>query len=149
MPILVSACLIGTNCRYNGGNNYHLGVWEYLKDKMWIPVCPEQLGGLATPRSPIEISKGDGEMVLERKAKALSQDGQDFTDFFIRGAREVWRIAQMAEAEVVIFQERSPSCGSKFIYDGSFQHKLKPGMGVTVALLQKNGIKIYSEQDFS
>ena len=149
MTILVSACLIGTNCRYNGGNNYHQGVVEYLKDKQWIPVCPEQLGGLATPRSPIEISKGDGKMVLKRKAQTLSEDGQDFTVFFLQGAREVLRIAQMARAEAAIFKEHSPSCGSTRIYDGSFEHKLKPGIGVTVALLREHGIKVYSEQDFS
>lgn len=149
MTILVSACLIGINCKYNGGNNYHLGVVEYLEDKIWVPVCPEQLGGLSTPRRSIEISEGDGETVLQRKAKALSKDGQDFTDFFIQGAKEVLRIAQLVQAEEVIFKERSPSCGSTIIYDGSFQHKQKPGMGITVALLKRYGIKVFSEQDFS
>jgi len=108
-----------------------------------IPVCPEQLGGLPTPRPPAEIHGGDGNAVLDGRASVLTQNGQDFTAHFLRGAQQVVRIAQMTGAEMMIVQRKSPSCSCTRVYDGSFTRRLVDGPGVTVALLaRQTGIVI-------
>ncbi|MCK4261325.1 MAG: DUF523 domain-containing protein [Halanaerobiales bacterium] len=145
--ILVSACLVGVNCRYNGEGNNHPDVLAYLKDKQWIPICPEQLGGLPTPRSPAEITNGDGADVLSKEASVVTQDGLDVSESFIRGAEETLHIAQLSRATEAILKERSPSCGSCQIYDGSFEGKKKLGSGVTATLLKLHGIQVRSEED--
>lgn len=147
MNVLISACLLGVNCKYNGGNN-KADMLEELMDKVtFIPVCPEQLGGLTTPRLPSEIKAMDGAAVLEGKANVISNKGEDVTIQFTKGAEETLRIAKLYNCEAAILKQRSPSCGSKEIYDGSFQGKVKPGLGVTAALLAKHGIKLYSEEN--
>ncbi len=147
MTILVSACLLGIDCKYSGGNNCNSRVVKYLEGKQWIPICPEQLGGLTTPRTPAEIDLGDGNLVLEGKARVMTKDGRDVTQAFIKGAEESLKLAQLSEADTAILKARSPSCGHGQIYDGSFQRQPKPGSGVTAALLQKHGLKLLTEVD--
>jgi len=139
MNILISACLLGVNCKYNGGNNRIENIMRDLKGAVLIPVCPEQLGGLTTPRLPAEIAE-DGSV--------LNKEGADVTAQFAVGAEETLRIAKMYQCKYAILKERSPSCGGKQIYDGSFQGKVKPGKGVTAALLEQHGVKVFSEENF-
>lgn len=139
MRILVSACLLGVNCRYNGIPKEDATVKELLNrgDITLIPVCPEQLGGLPTPRTP-----------SERKGEAVvSSEGEDRTETFARGAEETFRVAKLYGCEAAILKERSPSCGNKEVYDGSFTGKLVQGEGVTAELLRKNGMKVFGESE--
>ncbi|HYE09585.1 MAG TPA: DUF523 domain-containing protein [Patescibacteria group bacterium] len=139
MNILISACLLGVNCKYNGNNNKVENIIEELQNVTLIPICPEQLGGLTTPRLPSEIVGN---------AKVISKEGHDVTGQFVTGAEETLKIAQLYHCRYAILKERSPSCGSNQIYDGSFQGKVKPGEGITAALLKRNGIEVYSEENF-
>ncbi|WP_432663946.1 DUF523 domain-containing protein [Wukongibacter baidiensis] len=146
--ILVSACLLGLDCRYDGGNTANKELLDFLKDKEFVMVCPEQLGGLQTPRNPSEISGEDGNAVLENGARVLDNQGMDVTCQFVKGAKETLKIAKLYNASMAILKERSPSCGSTKIYDGKFQGKLKAGKGVTVALLEQNDVKVFSEENY-
>jgi len=146
--ILVSACLLGVNCKYTGGNNLKKELLEELQKKGIVPVCPEQLGGLATPRLPAEIQGGDGASVLQGKGKVIRNDGIDVTDEFIRGAEETLKIAEALGIKAAVLKAKSPSCGNKLIYDGSFAGRKIEGQGVTAALLISKGIKVYSEEDY-
>ena len=132
MKILVSACLLGENCKYNGKNNYSERVAKYLEGHEVIPVCPEVLGGLPTPRDPSEIVSGE---VIN--CKGVNVDRQ-----FREGAEEALRIAKENGIDLAILQSRSPSCGVKQIYDGNFTGKLIPGQGVFAQLLEKNGFRV-------
>jgi uncharacterized protein YbbK (DUF523 family) len=107
------------------------------------------LGGLSTPRPPAEVFGGTAEDVLSGKARVIQCDGTDVTDAFLRGAREVLKLARLVQPELIIFKENSPSCGVKIVYDGTHTHRLIPGCGVTTALLQKNGFKVVSEKEFT
>lgn len=139
---LVSSCLAGVNCRYNGSNTENKIIVELVKRGLAIPVCPEQLGGLPTPRACCEIVISEnGEM------KIISQDGQDVTKEYIEGARKTLEIAKVIGIKKAILQSRSPSCGCGMIYDGSFQGKLKKGNGVTAELLLSNGIDVITENE--
>lgn len=131
--LLVSACLVGENCKYSGGNNYSPAVAALGERYELIPVCPEQLGGLPTPRTPSE-RVGD---------KVLTRDGRDVTDAFRRGAEKVLEIALAQGITRAVLQERSPSCGWERIYDGTFTGTLIPGEGVTAQLLRAHGIAVY------
>ena len=135
--ILVSACLLGLGCRYSGERKTDEGVRKLLerKEAVLIPVCPEQLGGLPTPREPSERRDGG---VWNRK-------GEDVTEQFRRGAGEVLRLAGMYGCRLAILKERSPSCGSGKIYDGSFTGTVIDGDGVTAELLKENGIRVVGE----
>ncbi len=144
---LVSGCLLGIDCKYSGGNNRLDLLIDYLADKKVAIVCPEQLGGLSTPRSPAEIQGGDGRDVLWGKARVISQEGKDVTENFIKGARETLKIARLWKIKKAIFKERSPSCGSREIYDGTFSGRVVAGCGVTTALLRENSIKVYREDE--
>ncbi len=144
--ILVSACLAGINCKYNGKNNYNEYVVELVKKGEAVPFCPEQLGGAHTPRIPCEIKGGSGEDVLNNKAKVFNKEGEDYTEIFIKGAEESLKIAQLVKPEKIILQERSPSCGKNIIYDGSFSGNKVEGEGVTAALLRKHGFEIVTEE---
>lgn len=145
--ILVSACLLGINCKYNGDNNKNEKVEEYLKDKQFILVCPEQLGGLTTPREPSEIIKLGGNGVIDGKTSVINNKRLDVTKQFKKGALETLKIANLYECKKAILKEGSPSCGSSLIYDGTFTGKKISGFGVTTALLRKNGIEVISEND--
>ena len=131
----MSACLMGVNCRYDGGGKRAPELEELMKLAHIVPVCPEILGGLTTPRTP-------SERVGER---VLMKDGTDVTAAFDRGAREALRLARLYGAKVAVLKERSPSCGSGTIYDGSFSGQFKPGYGVTGELFKNEGIEIYGE----
>ena len=130
MTILVSACLLGCPCRYDGASKAH-------PDATLIPVCPEQMGGLATPRPPAE-RKGDG---------VFTENDTDVTTQYRRGAEEALRLARLYGCTCAILKERSPSCGSGEIYDGRFSRTLVAGDGVTAALLKQNGIAVYGESE--
>ena len=144
--ILVSACLLGINCKYNGKNNLNSNILKL--DGNLVPVCPEQLGGLSTPRPPCEIIEGDGHDVLQGNAKVVTENGVDVSSYFIAGAKMTAKIAEITKAETAILKANSPSCGSNSIYDGTFSCKQCPGDGVTAALLKQMGIKVFTEIDF-
>ena len=146
----VSACLLGENCKYSGGNNKSENVIKYLEDKEYILVCPEQLGGLSTPRNPSEIityGNKDGNDVLSGCTKVLSNKGIDVTKNFIQGAEETLKIAKEHNAKTAILKAGSPSCGYKKIYDGTFLGNKIQGMGVTAAILNKENIALLDEDD--
>ena len=147
---LISACLVGINCKYDGKNNLSdldpEILKEYKQGKL-IPVCPEQLGGLLTPRILSQIQNASGEDILDGKAKILTKKGTDVTEQFVRGAEEVLKIAKALNINEAIFKQRSPSCGCGQIYDGSFTKTVKKGDGITTALLRRNGINIKTEED--
>ena len=148
--IIVSACLLGENCKYSGGNNKSENVIKYLEDNEYILVCPEQLGGLSTPRNPSEIityGNKDGNDVLSGCTKVLSNKGIDVTKNFIQGAEETLKIAKEHNAKTAILKAGSPSCGYKKIYDGTFLGNKIQGMGVTAAILNKENIALLDEDD--
>lgn len=145
--ILVSACLLGTNCKYNGGNNYNNEIVALASKYNLIPVCPEQLGGCSTPRLAAEIQQGSGKDVFEGRAKVIRKDGVDVSSQFIDGAKETLNIAQLMNARWAILKAKSPSCGKGNIYDGTFSGKLKKGNGVTTDILLENGIEVISEEE--
>ncbi len=147
---LISACLVSVNCKYNGQNNaddLDPAIYEEYKRGNLIPVCPEQLGGFATPRLRAQIQNGDGHDVLNNKARVVDENGQDVTKYFIRGAQETLKIAQALGIKAVIFKQRSPSCGCGKIYDGSFSGRVIAGDGVTAAILKQKGIEVISEEE--
>ena len=123
--ILVSACLVGKNCKYSGGNNENTKVLEFLKDKEYIKICPECMGGLSTPREKSEICC----------EKVFSENGKDVTDNFEKGAKESLEIAKKYKCNLAILKQGSPSCGFGKIYDGTFSGKKIKGNGVTAYLL--------------
>ncbi len=127
---LISACLLGVNCRYDGQSKSYPPLYRIIKHLRLVPVCPEQLGGLPTPRKPAEIKGGDGLAVLLGRAQVLNNQGEDVSEAFIRGAREVLKLAQILKIQGAILKSRSPSCG------------LDP-LGVTAAALRQAGVKVY------
>ncbi|HLV10015.1 MAG TPA: DUF523 domain-containing protein [Halanaerobiales bacterium] len=145
--ILVSACLMGKNCRYNGGNSLNPELLELLKGREIKMVCPEKAGGLCIPRSPSEIIGGNGLNVIEGTARVISRNGEDLSREFIEGARESISGIKLEDLEMAILKSRSPSCGNRFIYDGSFLGKAREGPGVFSALLLKKEIPIFSEEE--
>jgi uncharacterized protein YbbK (DUF523 family) len=141
---LVSACLLGVNCNFEGKNWLKPQLLEELAKGNLFPVCPEVLGGLSVPRVPAEIIGGDGPDVLDGKAKVINMAGVDVSSEFIKGANETLRIAKAVGAKEALLIEKSPSCGCGRIFDGTFSEKFKDGDGVTTALLKQNGIQIIS-----
>lgn len=131
MKIAVSACLLGENCKYNGGNNYSEKVAKYVEGHEVVPICPEVLGGLSTPREPAEIVGG------EVKHKA----GDSVDKEFRAGAKVALDLVKKNQVELVILQSRSPSCGVKTIYDGTFSGNIIPGQGVFAEMLKEANIK--------
>jgi uncharacterized protein YbbK (DUF523 family) len=145
---LISACLLGVRCAWSGDGRYkNSRAAQLSKVEILIPVCPEQLGGLPTPRAPQEIRGGTGDDILNSKCKVINKDGQDVTKEFIKGAEETLKIACQLNINEFIAKSGSPSCGCAQIYDGSFSDRLIDGDGVTTALLKRNGIKIIPEED--
>ena len=147
--IIVSACLAGCRCRYDGGQKTDPRIERLVARGLAIPVCPEQLGGLATPRSPCEIPNGAGADALLGQARVFSRDGEDVTENFLKGAHETLRICKMTGAKAAVLKAQSPSCGCGLIYDGTFSGKKREGDGVTAALLRKNGIQVLSEEEYN
>lgn len=145
--VLVSACLAGCACRYDGGANPTSKVAELVAQGRAIQVCPEEDGGLPTPRPPAEIVGGDGNDVLDGRAKVMTTGGVDVTEAYIAGARRALEAAQAAGATKAIVKSGSPSCGKGVIYDGTFSRTRTEGDGVTTALLQRHGIEVVTERD--
>lgn len=135
--ILISACLAGVNCKYDGTNNINEKIIKIIKEHDVILVCPEQIGGLKTPRCPAELN---GNCVI-------TKDGKDVTKQYLNGATEVLEITKRFNIKKAILKSRSPSCGKNEIYDGSFDHKLRNGSGVTAKLLMENGIDVISSDE--
>ena len=133
--ILISACLLGVRCRYDGGSKPQPDAMRLAERYRLIPVCPEQLGGLTTPRLPSERTG----------AQVVMRDGTDVTAAYRRGAEEALRLAELFDCRAAILKERSPSCGSGEIYDGSFSGALTAGDGVTAEVLKRYGIAVYGE----
>ncbi len=145
---LISACLLGVNCAWDGTDRCKdEKVLKLLKEEVLIPVCPEQLGGLRTPRPPQEIQGGAGRDVLDGRCEVRNVVGEDVTRQFITGAEETLRLARLFKASQFIGKSRSPSCGSGEIYDGTFSGRPIAGDGVTVALLKRNGVEVITEED--
>ena len=135
MKILISACLLGARCRYDGASKEHPEVLKLAERHTLVPVCPEQLGGLPTPRTP---SERQGDAVCTR-------EGEDVTEAYRRGAEEALRLCRMLGCAAAVLKERSPSCGCGEIYDGTFTGTLTAGDGVTAELLKSRGIPVYGE----
>ena len=135
MRILVSACLMGVNCRFDGKSNLMPRLEELMAKHDCIPVCAELYGGLSTPRTPAEIC-GD---------KLITRDGRDVTANFVKGAAEVARMAKIYDCKVAILKENSPSCGSGKVYDGTFSKTLVEGDGLTAKALKELGLTVYGE----
>ena len=133
--ILVSACLLGVYCRYNGERKKLDGIERLMERAELIPVCPEILGGLPTPRPPAE-RVGD---------RVMNREGVDVTEAYQRGAEETLRLAELFGVHLALLKERSPSCGAGKIYDGSFQGQIVDGSGVTAELLAAHGVSVYGE----
>ena len=137
MRLLISACLLGCRCRYDGASKTQPWVAALAERYELVPVCPEQLGGLPTPREPSE----------RRADTVVSRSGADVTAQFRRGAEQALHLARLYGCKAAVLKERSPSCGSGEVYDGTFSGRLTPGDGVTAALLKANGIAVYGESD--
>jgi len=144
---LVSACLLGINCRYDGQNNLNEKVMRLAAKEVLVPICPEQLGGLGTPREPMGIIGGGGLEVLNGKARVMNESGRNVTEKLARGAEEVLKIAKSLGVREAILKAKSPSCGCGKIYDGRSSSRLIEGDGVTAALLKRSGIIVITEDD--
>ena len=134
---IVSACLCGINCKYNGGNNLNPKVLELVKEGKAIPICPEQLGGLTTPRVPSEIKEG----------RVINKDGIDVTKNFNDGAIEVLKLCKELNIDKAILKSKSPSCGYNEVYDGNFNGTLVKGNGILTDMLIDNDIKVISSDN--
>jgi uncharacterized protein YbbK (DUF523 family) len=146
--ILVSSCLAGLKVRYNGTHCLDHKILQLVEENKAVTICPELLGGLTTPREPAEIIGGDGEDVLDGRAKVVNKSGKDVTAFFVKGAYAALEKAKEIGATIVVLKENSPSCGSSMIYNGEFMGTKIVGSGVTAALLKRNGLQVISEEQF-
>lgn len=146
--ILISACLCGLKTNYKAASKSREIFKRLLESGEALPFCPEQLGGLPTPRQASEIIGGNGFDVINKNAEVLFKDGKNVTENFLRGAYEALYLAKSVKAEKIILKEKSPSCGVKLIHDGTFTGSLISGAGVTAALLKSEGFIIVSDLDF-
>jgi uncharacterized protein YbbK (DUF523 family) len=142
--LAISACLLGVRCRYDGGHNEHPAALARCASGCLVPLCPEQLGGLSTPRSPAEIENGDGFAVLAGRARVIDANGVDVTPAFLKGAQETANICRRLDIRTVLLKARSPSCGVGEIYRRSVPVR---GEGVTAALLAQMGIETLRHSD--
>ena len=141
-PILVSSCLAGVPCRYDARSRPDAEIVRAVTEGRAIPACAEQLGGLPTPRPAAEIAHGDGEDVLNGRARVISIEGEDFTDEFIAGAAAVTQLVREHEITEAVLQAKSPSCGCGAIYDGTHSGEVVEGDGVLAAMLKREGIRV-------
>ena len=139
--ILVSGCLLGLNCKYNGGNNYNEKVFNLVKEGKAIPVCPEQLGGLPTPRIPAEIRVVDGQR------RVFNAEGVDVTEQFYKGSTNVLELAKKLNIKTCVLKSKSPTCGYGKIYNGNFEGQLIDGNGILTQMLLDNGIEVINSDD--
>jgi uncharacterized protein YbbK (DUF523 family) len=147
--ILGSSCLAGLEVRYNGTHCLNNKISKLVEENKANTICPELLGRFSTPREPAEIIGGNGEDVLDGKAKVVDKSGKDVTELYIKGAFATLEKAKEITATIVVLKENSTSCGSSKIYNGEFNGKKIEGMGVTSALLKRNGLKVISEEQFA
>ena len=166
LPVLVSACLLGVSCKYSGGHNYSEAVADLKEKYQLIPVCPEQMGGLMTPRVPAEVCSvkrrqmekagmstvaAETDLAAAEKGcierRVVAKNGTDVTEQFQRGAQEALKLAKLFGCKCAVLKSRSPSCGSGIIYDGTFTGTKVAGDGITAALLKENGIEVFSEEE--
>jgi len=147
-PIIISACLVGIGCRYDGQSKVAEPLLRFCQRHkiVLLPLCPEQLGGLPTPRSPACFRDGDGKSVINAKAALYDLDGREVSPFFLAGARQALKICRLNSSRHAIFQDRSPSCGVHEIYLGN---ELIPGSGVTTTLFRLNGMAVWTVDEFS
>lgn len=148
--ILVSACLLGQPVRYNGKAKtlHHALLDQWRAEGRVVSVCPELKGGFSVPRLPAEIGAAQtGEAVLAGEAQVVALDGEDVTALFVKGAQAALDIAKAHQCRFALLIDGSPSCGSAFIYDGSFGNQKHVGNGVTAALLRKNGIEVFADHE--
>ena len=138
--ILVSACLAGINCSWDGKNRSDPEIKELVDKNQAVAVCPEVLGGRTIPRTKTEIKRGEGQDVLSGKAKVFDEDGKDVTLEFLKGAAAALDVVKKFNIKEAILKSKSPSCGVSEIYDGSFKSNLIKGDGVTTALLKREGV---------
>lgn len=143
---LISACLCGVNCKYSGKNNLNATCLKLLREGKAMLICPEQLGGLSTPRNPAELNSS-AEDVIDGKGKVIDNKGNDVTEYFVRGAYEALNIAQETGITKAILKEGSPSCGCNTVYDGTFSGNKIEGKGLTAYLFEKEGITVFSDED--
>jgi len=147
--VMVSACLMGERVRYDANkvpcNSAILNSWK--DEGLIVTFCPEVAGNLPVPRPPAEIIKGTGADVIEEKTGVFNINGQDVTESFIRGAEKALAVARKMQITIALLKDGSPSCGKTSIYDGSFSKVRRPGNGVTTALLKKNDISVFSENE--
>ena len=137
MKILVSACLLGENCKYNGGSNYNAAVAEFVKGKEVLAICPEMMAGMGCPRMPIEIVDG----VL------MDRDGNNMDAAMRKAVADAMELIRKEDIQCAVLQSRSPTCGVNQVYDGSFSGKLVDGSGITANILMRNGFVVYGEDE--
>ncbi|GHE52489.1 hypothetical protein GCM10018785_22630 [Streptomyces longispororuber] len=140
--VLVSACLRGVPCRFDGRDTASAAVDAALAGRRAVPFCPEAAGGLPTPRRPAELVGGDGHAVLDGTARVVDDTGRDVTAAFVDGARRTLAAARRGGCAEAVLMPRSPSCGRGAVYDGTFSGELTAGDGVTAALLERNGVTV-------
>lgn len=146
--IMISACLIGEQVKYNGKDNLQeseiLNLWQ--KEGRLVPICPEVEGGLPVPRNPAEIVGGEGTDILSESYRVIDKTGKDVTAAFLQGAEETLKVVRKHEIQLAVLKEGSPSCGSGAIYNGRFTGTKITGQGVTTALLRKHNVTVFSEE---
>ena len=135
--VLVSACLLGQNVKYNGGNNHNAAVHAFLRGNQIIPVCPEVLSGMPVPRPPVELCK----------CRVIHEKGMDLTPIYQKGVDRVIQQLRGKSVDLAVLKAKSPTCGNREIYDGTFSHHLIPGQGLLAAALTKLGIPVLNEKD--
>tara|TARA_B100000700_G_scaffold15369_1_gene15103 strand:- start:13923 stop:14414 length:492 start_codon:yes stop_codon:yes gene_type:complete len=145
--LLISACLLGQPVRYDGGaKTLHDPTLErWRREGRLVAACPEVQAGLSTPRAPAEIQGGGGAGVWDGTARGIARDGEDVSQAFLSGAEQALALCKRHDIRVAILTEASPSCGSSTLYDGSFTGHRVPGQGVTAALLERHGVRVFSQ----
>ncbi len=142
-PCLISACLLGVNCRYDGTHRAldPKLITKLTKELYLIPICPEQWGGLPTPRSPAQFSGGTGRDLIQGKARILNEEGEEITHYLLKAAKEILKLVGLFDIKIAIFKDRSPACGVEQVYrDG----KIVSGEGVVTSALRTRGVKVLS-----
>lgn len=147
--IVVSSCLAGLKVRYNGSDSLDKRIHKLIEEKKVITICPELLGGFSTPREPAEIVGGDGDDVLNGRARVVEKSGRDVTSLYVKGAQVTLEKVMELGVTTIILKEYSPSCGSSLIYNGDFKGNQVEGVGVTTALLRRHGLNVISENNLT
>lgn len=144
----ISACLGGISCRYDGEHQAVSALVKLVEEEKAVMVCPEVLGGLPIPRDSAEIVGGDGRTVWQKKARVITSSGQDVSKEFMQGAVTAFEKLTQLDIKTLILKEKSPSCGSGLIYDGSFSGLKKEGVGVATAYFQAHGLRVLSDEQW-